>query len=587
MATRVLLTGAMGLESADVAIRGDSLRGRRARVLLALLVSERHRPVPCDEMAEALWPGELPASWEPSLRAVASEVRAFLASAGLNGSEVLTSAFGCYQLRLPADTEVDLELAAASVTAAQAALDAGEPRTACEHARLAHSVAVRPLLPGVEGAWVERKRLELRGLVNRSLELLAEGHCRSGEPRLAVAAAEEALRVEPYRESAHRCLMVAHAAAGNRADALRAYERCRELLAEELGVDPSSETRAVHLALLREQPAEPGDGRPEPLMGRARWSSVAPASRLPPALQPAGSPTFVGREAELDQLSMLWRETLAGRGRLVLIGGEPGIGKTRLAAELATRAGADGAVVLFGHCDEGVGIPYQPFIEALGLYVAVAPDEVLQSVTETYAAEVAMLLPGLARRLPTLPAATESAAQRYRLFQAVAALMDAAAGASPLLLVLDDLQWADRGTLLLLGHLARTVGSSGLLALATFRDTDLDRAIDLAALLAELRRERAVARMSMRGLGDAEVGRLMAAVIGRELDPVDVAARAIHADTEGNPFYVCELVRHLAETAGENQGLAATATAAAGRVPVPEGVREVVRRRLTHLTVQA
>ncbi|HEY0408656.1 MAG TPA: hypothetical protein VGE42_00155, partial [Candidatus Dormibacteraeota bacterium] len=180
-----------------------------------------------------------------------------------------------------------------------------------------------------------------------------------------------------------------------------------------------------------------------------------------------------------------------------------------------------------------------------------------------------------------------SAAQRYRLFQAVAALMDAAAGASPLLLVLDDLQWADRGTLLLLGHLARTVGSSGLLALATFRDTDLDRAVDLAALLAELRRERAVARMSMRGLGDAEVGRLMAAVIGRELDPVGVGARAIHADTEGNPFYVCELVRHLAETGGEDRGLKATSTAAAGRVPVPEGVREVVRRRLTHLTAQA
>ncbi len=164
---------------------------------------------------------------------------------------MLTSAVGCYELRLPHGAWVDLEAAADSIHEAEAALKAGHPARAYGPSAVAHHIARRPFLPGEEGAWVEYRREKLRSILVRALECRAEVYLWNNEPSLAVEAARDAVMLEPFRETAYQLLMRAHAAAGNTAEALWVYERCRKLISEELGVDPSRQTREVYRQVLQ------------------------------------------------------------------------------------------------------------------------------------------------------------------------------------------------------------------------------------------------------------------------------------------------------------------------------------------------
>ena len=250
MTLRVFLAGRVALEANGRVVDECSLPGLQGRVVLALLAAERERPLAREELAEELWAGRLPPAWEPGLRAVISKVRGALADVGLD-RDTLSGAFGVYRLRLPPGTWVDLEAAAGALHRAETLARTGQVDEACGWALAARAIGARPLLPGAEGPWVARRRARLRDVYLRSLEVLANVWVRRGEPGLAVADAEEALRLEPFRESTYRTLMGAHAAAGNRAEALRVYQRCRDLLAEELGIDPSQETEALYLRMLR------------------------------------------------------------------------------------------------------------------------------------------------------------------------------------------------------------------------------------------------------------------------------------------------------------------------------------------------
>jgi DNA-binding SARP family transcriptional activator len=273
--------------------------------------------------------------------------------------------------------------------------------------------------------------------------------------------------------------------------------------------------------------------------------------RLPGELAVA-SEVFVGRQLEIDVLAGLWKLALEGSLQTALVAGEPGIGKTRLAAELARRAHADGAVVLFGRCDESLGVPYQPFSEALRSYVEACPSSELATQAGQRVGELARLVPELGDRLlgarPTGTGDPEE--QRDRLFEAVASLLAGASQARPVLLVLDDVHWAARPTLLLLRHLLRSREPMRLLVLGTYRDTELDRAHPLAQALADLRREAVqIRRLRLRGLDAVAVGAYVAATGGRALETDNAEfARALHESTEGNPFFIGEVLRHLAES---------------------------------------
>lgn len=245
-APRVHLTGALCVEAGGTVIGDDALPGRQGRVLFARLTRASGRPVAREDLAEALWGDTPPAAWEAALSALVSKLRSALAPTGA----ALAAADGCYRLTWPPGTAVDLEVAAGALDRAEGAVRAGDPRRAWAPAQVAGSITARPLLPGVAGAWVEAERAHLRRLRVRALDCLAEVWMQTGEAPLAVQAADEVVGLEPFRETGWRLLMRAHEAAGNVAEALRAYERCRRRLVDELGVDPADATEALHRALL-------------------------------------------------------------------------------------------------------------------------------------------------------------------------------------------------------------------------------------------------------------------------------------------------------------------------------------------------
>jgi DNA-binding SARP family transcriptional activator len=250
MPLRIYLTGRVCIEADETLLHEQHLVGRQGRLIFVYLASEHYRAVSQDELAEELWPEQLPSSWERSLSVIISKLRTALSSVGLPGSTFARS-FGSYQLHLPIGTWIDLEAAAEALDHAESALRAGKPREAWGWALVAYHISQRPLLVGEEGPWVTLKRAELRDLLVRALDCLSEIYAQSGEPALAARRAEQAVSLEPFRETSYQRLMRAHAAAGNRAEALRVYEHCRRLLAEELGVSPSSQTEAIYLEILR------------------------------------------------------------------------------------------------------------------------------------------------------------------------------------------------------------------------------------------------------------------------------------------------------------------------------------------------
>lgn len=328
-------------------------------------------------------------------------------------------------------------------------------------------------------------------------------------------------------------------------------------------------------------------GLPAPVAAcEVDWEILSTAAvPLPPLLSGVGPWTFVGREPELERLEVTWKEADTGTRRLILIGGEPGIGKTRLAGEFARRVHADGAVVLAGRCDEDMGVPFQPFVEALRQYVTAVDAPFLGR----HGGELTRLVPEITASLPGLPEPLRSdpETERYRLFDAVAAWLAGVSAEAPVLLVLDDLHWAARPTLLLLRHVVRSVEPMRILIAGTYRDTEPGPG--LTELLADLRRDGAGDRLSLAGLDDAGAEAFLGAAAGHDLDADDrVLARAIRAETEGNPFFVGEVLRHLAESgAVAKRDGRWVLEAALEELGIPDGVREVVARRLSRLSPEA
>ena len=579
MLVRVTVAGRVGIEAGGVRT-GEAGLGRLGRLALAYLVCERQRPVARDELADALWGEDLPASWEQLLRGLASKMRATLGQAGLDPATTLTSALGAYQIHLPTGAVVDVEEAAQDLEAAGAALAEGDAKEARGRASAAIAVAARQFLPAASGTWVERRQAELRELHLRALELVARAAAADGLWGEAIDAAEEAIAIEPFRESAYLALMAAHAGAGSRGEAVRAYERCRRVLADELGAAPSSSTEAAFLALLGDEPAT----EPKPF-------APAPPLPLPSALVGAAGTFLVGREPDVDRLTAALERT-GGEGRqAVFVGGEPGIGKTTLVATFARDAHRQGSRVLYGRCDEELGLSYQPFAEALSGFIADAPRAELVAHVAAHGGELARLAPELSRRLPDTPAppVTDPQADRYRLFDAITSLLTTAAEGAPVVLILEDLHWAAPPTLVLLRQLLRATAAAPVLFLGTYRHTDIGPDHPLTQTLADLHREPAVDRLLLGGLDEDGVAAFVQVAGG--VEPVGdniPLTRALHAHTSGNPFFVGQLLRHLGETGATFRREGSWSYYAdIEDMGIPEGVREVVGRRLRRLSEPA
>jgi len=235
--------------------------GRQGRIVFAYLAAQNGRPVRRDELAELLWDEEVPATWVKALGVLMTKLRALLEECGIDGSTALTSAFGCYKLTLPPGSWIDVDAALEALERAEAELAVGDVIEAKAQAGTAAALARRSFLPGEDAPWVEEKRRDLHEVLVRAVECLRDASFGAEDFAEAVRHAEEVTQLEPFRESGYRRLMESHIAAGNPAEALRVYERCRQFLADELGAYPSPETEAAYLDVLRAQNAtdEPVD----------------------------------------------------------------------------------------------------------------------------------------------------------------------------------------------------------------------------------------------------------------------------------------------------------------------------------------
>ena len=304
---------------------------------------------------------------------------------------------------------------------------------------------------------------------------------------------------------------------------------------------------------------------------------------LPAVLRVAEHSALVGRGTHLEYLRERWEEARAGQLQLVLLEGEPGIGKTRLASEFCRLAHEEGGTVLYGRSDEDALVPYQSFVEALGQWVAACPPVRLEERV-VVRAELSRLLPQLIHRMPNLqePPPREPDTERFLLFEAVSSLLAEESNVAPIVLVLDDLHWADKSTLSLLKHLARSPYESRLLILAPYRDAQQFRTGHLTDTLAYLHRERRCVRLPLAGLDETDVGVLISAQSGHEAE-LDFA-RAIHGETEGNPFFVESMIRHLVDSGSiyEKDGRWAS-DLPVKELGIPEGLKDVIRQRLERL----
>jgi class 3 adenylate cyclase len=331
-------------------------------------------------------------------------------------------------------------------------------------------------------------------------------------------------------------------------------------------------------------------GLPKPLEAvEVHWEPASVTGiALPERLRELPATGYVGRVAEREQLTELWGQARQGSLRLALIAGEAGVGKTRLATHLALQVHSEGATVLYGRCDEDLGVPYQPWVQALGHLVKEAPPKVLKAHVGRFGGDLARLVPDLGNRVRELPAPPESdpETERYLLYAAAAGLLEVAGGEEPLLLILDDLQWADAQTLSLLRHVVTAGSSMAVMVVGTYRDSDLSRDHPLTALLADLHREQGVERVELAGLDAEDVLSLMEAAAGHELgDGGRALAEEITRETTGNPFFAGELLRHLTESGAivQHEDGRWRLVGDLAELGLPRSVREVVGRRVERL----
>ena len=307
------MTDRLAVEANGTRLDEQRFPGRQGRILFAYLAAQKGRPVPRDELAELLWDEELPATWEKAIRVLMTKLRALLTECGIDGASALTSAFGCYQLTLPEGAWIDVHAAANALERAETALAAGDHDYARAQASTAAELARRVFLPGEDGPWVEDQRRNLRDILVRGLECLRDAALANGDYVDAVRYAAEITDLEPFRESSYRALMQAHATAGDPAEALRVYERCRRFLADELGAYPSPESEAVYRELLRSSP-----GRSVPEAEQLGAEGAGP--------EPPPSPTTKGTSRSRGKMAALVAGGLLVAAVVALAADEQGAG---------------------------------------------------------------------------------------------------------------------------------------------------------------------------------------------------------------------------------------------------------------------
>ena len=507
-------------------------------------------------LADDLWEDDLRRRSVPTLRTYVAKLRHLLPG----GDAILASGSGGYRLAI-----------------GEGALDAARFERAVQAATGSPGDVERVLLPALAewrgGAyeefahlgWARHEALRLEELRLAAQERVFEAQLALGRHAEIVPALGALASAHPLREGLQIQLVTALYRSGRQAEALAVQRRATAALVDDLGLDPSAELAGLERRILHHDPTLAG-----PPVGPAPVRAHPFAARLPSPLQRRRpDPTFVGRSGELARLDAALAAAGTDGARLVVVRGEPGIGKTRLAAELGDRVLRRGATVLYGRCDEGVGLPYQPFVAALRELASRAPRDMLAAWLGDDAGALAALVPDLAGHLPGRAAAGEVADpawQRLRLFDAVAGWLRAVAAIGPTVVVLEDVHWATSSTVMLTRHAVRALADRPVLVLATARSTAPDASALVAGLVADLHRDGRADVIDLEGLDDEALGALVAAEQGTP-PPLALVSR-LRAATAGNPFLLTRLARYGALDGGV----------------VPASLRDVVLARIERLS---
>jgi DNA-binding SARP family transcriptional activator/predicted ATPase len=559
----------------------------KSQSLLAYLVLHRDRPQPRERLAEMFWGDRPERKARRSLATALWHIRRCLPDETLLLSDSYTAQFDPH-------TNIWLDVEAFESQATRD--DMSSLRSAVECYR-------GEFLAGFYDDWIISERYRIEALFFEALARLMVGHEARGDQQAALAAALRLLSRDPLRENAHRMAMRSYTRLGQRSAALEQYERCRDVVLQELGTEPMVETSELYQEILE------GRFRVGPLAHRlpVERPAVGPAGRSP--LDVVAPVRLVGREQELALLDECWREAQAGQGGLVLISGEAGVGKTRLVEAFADRLRWRGVRVLWGRSYEFErALPYQPVAEALRTALPALTSDQLETVPPWAMAEVGRLVPevlehpllgedpGERDRQAGGPSEVEAWAagdldqEQARLFAGMTRLLAELCARRGCLLVLEDLHWASESTLQLLHYLACHLADQPAMIVGTFRPEALGLQHPLRALRRRLAREGLARPLRLSRLSREAVGTMVVEMSGAGRVVLPLAGR-LYQETEGNPFFLMEIVKALFETGlirleeGSWQG--DFARISEGELPLPASVSEAVQARVQRLNEKA
>ncbi len=549
-----LILGPLGVHDGD---RPVALGGARQRALLAMLLLNANTVVSTDRLVDELWAGESRADAGRALHVAISRLRKSLQpsrSAGDDEQLLITRPPG-YELRLEPG-QLDLHRFEAMVAEGRTALVAGDGARAS--ATLTEALALWRGPPLADLAYENFCQPEIARLEELRLGAIEErvaADLARGLGAELVGDLQARVADQPLRERPRAQLMLALYRAGRQAEALEAYAEARRVLVEELGLEPSRELQELQRAVL----------------GQDVTLDVRPSPRAVPSPR-----SFVGRDEQLARLRAVLDRAMSGHGGVALLAGEPGIGKSRLADELASEAQTRGARVLVGRCWEAGGAPaFWPWVQSLRGYIRDVEPALLREQLGDSAADLAQLLPELRELFADLPlpVAAGTEGDRFRLFDAVASFLARATRDRPILLLLDDVHAADEPSLLLLQYIAREIRDTRLLVICAFRDVAPTIQAPLAAALAQVMREPHTVQITLSGLSVDDVTELISLT---GTTPAPGVVETIHGETDGNPLFVSELVRLLLA-----DGRLAEREAHLG---IPSGIRSVIGQRVSRLS---
>ncbi len=563
---QIYTLGTLQVVRDGVAVTESDWHTRQARQLLKILLTDRPRPVSTDVLIEILWPHSMPSAAATTLRSAINALRNVLEPDRPNRapSKYIVTQTPGYAFHLTQDIWLDVEEFERRLNQAHGLSDPALRLHFLEGAITLYQDDY--LISDPYADWLQTERERLRERFFNALLQAAEHYADAGHYADAITTCRRLLASDEVRENAYQALMRYQAESGDSAGALLTYERCRTLLSDELGADPSPMTQQLHQHILN------GEVEPRPSHGAAYTAAagqglvadsvhadvsyqplVLPQRTLLPILDSDYARVFVGREAELARMEDRLQHIFTGKGALLLLEGEAGVGKTRLAYQVLGSAAERGATVISATCQVlEQDLPFAPLADSLGRYLYGLPDVVVRSMPAASLAQLVQIIPSLQDRLPLLsPPTTETTAgaeeNRLRLIDAIVAFLTALAAQRPLVIFLDDLHWADPDTLAVLSRLAQRLPEAALFLLISYRSEDLPDNEALSALLHGLNRSHPHAQLHLERLNRDQVQEFVRLHIGPQVEAGRRLGAVLFETTNGNPLFVTETLRDIEE----------------------------------------